>query len=720
VPREAPKGRSVGVKIVVLSFFKKTGPKNLLTLSKSEEELFDILLKKGYLTPSQYKDISFQSERLQKSKREVVWQNGWVSDERLALAYSTLYDIPVVHLPPQLIPYNIISKIPKEVAMKLQIIPFGAEDGYIKIGVVDPFRLSDNRTVLEQVFLQNKIVPSFYIIPRSDFQRASVQFKREPSLIPQITLAGIELPYKVVAKLPEQVARKYKMLVFGYAPNELLKFAVVNPSDPKVIEILDFIERRTGLKVERYQTTEEDLERALKSYENIPVLSEVRVEKVTEQPEKPKKPSIVIEKVSAPEEEMTALLKKDISDIKELEEIVKSGHVPKIVAALINFACQKRATDIHVQPYEKELLIRYRVDGLLRDMIHIPKDLQPAIVSRIKILAKLKIDEQRIPQDGRFDLKFRGREVDVRVSTLPTANGEKAVLRLLDKGFGILTLEQLGLQGKGFQDLIREIGKPHGVILATGPTGCGKSTTLYAIINRIKNPTVNIVTLEDPVEYKIEGINQSQIKPEINYTFATGLRSIVRQDPNIIMVGEIRDAETASLVTHAALTGHLVLTTLHTNDASSALPRLINMGVEPFLITSAINAIIAQRLLRRVCPKCQEPAKLTPAVIAEIEKEVAKMPKGTLEGLNIKKPYSFRKGRGCDECDNGYKGRIGIFEILVMSSSIEELAIRRRPSSEIQEVAQREGMLTMKQDGILKVLQGLTTYDEVLRVIAVE
>jgi type II secretory ATPase GspE/PulE/Tfp pilus assembly ATPase PilB-like protein len=357
----------------------------------------------------------------------------------------------------------------------------------------------------------------------------------------------------------------------------------------------------------------------------------------------------------------------------------------------------------------------------LRDITRIPIDLHPAIVSRIKILSKLKIDEQRIPQDGRFDVNFHDREVDIRVSTLPTANGEKVVLRLLDKSFGILTLEQLGLQGKGFNDLIREISKPHGVILATGPTGCGKTTTLYAILNRVKNPTVNIVTLEDPVEYEIDGINQSQIRPDIGFSFATGLRSILRQDPNIIMVGEIRDTETAQMVTHAALTGHLVLTTLHTNEAASALPRLINMGVEPFLITTALNAIIAQRLLRRICQKCQEEVKLGEAVLNELEDEIKKMPPGTLESVNLKRPFSFRKGKGCDECDNkGYKGRIGIFEVLVVTPAIEDLAVKRRPASEIHEQAIKQGMLTMRQDGILKVLQGLTTYDEVLRVTTTE
>lgn len=724
---------------MVLSFFKKSEANKSVLPRRDESELFSVLLKKGLLSPTQYKAIELESERLQKSKREILERTGLVSEDNLALAYSLVYGIPLAHLPDALIPQNILLSIPQKDAVRLQIVPFGAENGYLKIGVVDPFLLSEYQDFLNQVLLQNKMKPAYFIIPKSDFKRVYGQYGGSP-VFPMITLKGVNIPYQIITKLPQKIAEEYKMVVFDYVPGALLKIAAVNPYDPKTKEVLDFIERRTGLKVERYQITEGDLQQALTIYHAVPVESsltkpeetgptetqeqvqeEVAQEEVTEETEeKPKKTNIKVETITAPQEEFASLLQHDVKDLKELESIIRSGHVPKIVAALINFACQKRATDIHIQPSSKDLLIRYRIDGLLRDIAHIPKDLHPAIISRIKILATLKIDEQRIPQDGRFNTEFHGKEVDIRVSTMPTSFGEKAALRLLDKSFGLLTLEQLGLQGKGFEDLTREIEKPYGVIMATGPTGSGKSTTLYAIINRIKNPTVNIVTLEDPVEYQIEGINQSQIRPEIGYTFATGLRSILRQDPNVIMVGEIRDKETADMTVHAALTGHLVLTTLHTNDAASALPRLINMGIEPFLITSAINAIIAQRLIRRVCQKCQEEAHLSNAVIEEIEKEVEKIPKEILEKLNIKKPYNFRRGRGCDECNNGYKGRIGIYEVLVMSMAIEELAARRRPASEIQEVAQKEGMLTMKQDGILKVLQGITTYDEVLRVIATD
>jgi type IV pilus assembly protein PilB len=330
----------------------------------------------------------------------------------------------------------------------------------------------------------------------------------------------------------------------------------------------------------------------------------------------------------------------------------------------------------------------------------------------------MKIDEQRVPQDGRFDVTIDSRQVDLRVSTLPTVHGEKVVMRLLDKSEAIMTLEQLGVTGSNFDTLIANIKKPYGVILATGPTGSGKSTTLYAILSRISKPGVNVVTLEDPVEYELPGINQAQVKPSIGFTFAEGLRSVLRQDPNIIMVGEIRDLETAAMVTHAALTGHLVLSTLHTNDASGALPRLINMGVEPFLITSSINDVIGQRLVRKVCESCRERVEIPPAVKTFIKKQLSEVPSVQLKNLDLEQ-LTFYHGRGCPNCTNGYRGRIGIFEVLAMNEKIEELAIKKAPASDIRQAAIEAGMITMTQDGLIKALKGITTIDEVMRVTTV-
>ncbi len=360
--------------------------------------------------------------------------------------------------------------------------------------------------------------------------------------------------------------------------------------------------------------------------------------------------------------------------------------------------------------------VRYRIDGILRDVARLPVEMHPPIISRIKILAKMKIDETRIPQDGRFDVIFKNKQVDVRVSALPTVHGEKIVMRVLDKDQGVLSLEDLGMTGRAFTLTVENIAKPYGIILSTGPTGSGKSTTLYAILNRISTPSVNIITLEDPVEYEINGVSQCQIKPAIGFTFAEGLRSVLRQDPNVVMVGEIRDGETAAMATHAALTGHLVLSTLHTNDAPGALPRLTNMGIEPFLITSSINEIIAQRLVRRICPKCKEEMRVPQKLIDAIKREFDKIPTNNKQDLaRVKNDLKFFHGVGCSECNNGYRGRVGIFEVLSMTEKVEALAIDRRSTNDIRAAAVEDGMITMKLDGLLKCIEGITTIDEVFR-----
>ncbi len=416
------------------------------------------------------------------------------------------------------------------------------------------------------------------------------------------------------------------------------------------------------------------------------------------------------------EAEIGNLLDGNIQNEEELRKILSERYIPKVVAAIINYALFLRSSDVHVEAGAKDLRIRYRVDGVLRDIAKLPLEMHPSIVSRIKILGKMKIDETRIPQDGRFDVSFKHNQVDVRVSALPTVHGEKIVMRVLDKDQGVLSLEDLGMTGRAFELTIENIAKPYGVILSTGPTGSGKSTTLYAILNRISTPSVNIVTLEDPVEYEIPGVNQCQIKPAIGFTFAEGLRSVLRQDPNVVMVGEVRDGETAAMATHAALTGHLVLSTLHTNDASGALPRLTNMGIEPFLITSSINEIIAQRLVRRICPKCKEEMKVPQSLIETIKRELDSMPKNNKRDLARLKPdFKFYHGVGCSECNNGYKGRVGIFEVLRMTEKVEALAIDKRSSNDIRSAAIEDGMISMRQDGLLKCMEGITTIDEVYR-----
>ncbi len=421
------------------------------------------------------------------------------------------------------------------------------------------------------------------------------------------------------------------------------------------------------------------------------------------------------QQTSLDDQNLDRLLKGPVTSIEDLAKIFRSGIIPEIVAGTLFLAIRMQASDVHIEAQQESVRLRFRIDGILHDVMSVPAFLHAPLISRIKILSKMKIDEQRIPQDGRFDVIIDNRQVDLRVSTLPTVHGEKIVMRLLDKSEGVLTLEQLGVTGSNFDVLVENINRPYGIILSTGPTGSGKSTTLYAILSRISKPGVNIITLEDPVEYELPGLNQAQVKPQIGFTFAEGLRSVLRQDPNVIMVGEIRDLETAAMTTHAALTGHLVLSTLHTNDAAGALPRLINMGVEPFLITSSINAVIGQRLVRKICDNCREKTPVPPAILSFTRKVLAEMPSGLLKNVNTEE-LVFYHGRGCDQCNNGYRGRLGIFEVLAMTDVIEDLAIRKAPSSEIKKAAIKGGMITMVQDGLIKALKGITTIDEVVRV----
>lgn len=409
-------------------------------------------------------------------------------------------------------------------------------------------------------------------------------------------------------------------------------------------------------------------------------------------------------------------LTKIIGDQKPSVELINGfatkGNIPQLLATIIAVAIEQEASDIHIEPFEKNVRLRYRVDGQLADIAQFPPQIQPQLVARVKILSKLKLDEQRVPQDGRFDAKSGKELVDIRVSSLPTVFGEKVVMRLLSKTKKLDDLADLGIEGINFDRIIEAISKPYGVVLATGPTGSGKSTTLYSVFSRLNKPEVNIITLEDPVEYEIPGINQVQVKPQIGFSFAEGLRSVLRQDPNIIMVGEIRDGETAELAVQAALTGHLVFSTLHTNDSPSALPRMYNLGVEPFLLTSAINAVIGQRLVRRICGKCRQEVTLPQSVIFQVKKE--------LDPLNLNLPIKFYKGKGCSECKEGFKGRLGIYEVLKMSKAIEDLVLDKKSAGEIFTQACKEGMITMKQDGLIKAIKGATTVDEVFRVTRVQ
>jgi general secretion pathway protein E len=401
-----------------------------------------------------------------------------------------------------------------------------------------------------------------------------------------------------------------------------------------------------------------------------------------------------------------------ISEIEETADLLddtSDAPIIKLVNLVLAQAIKDRASDIHIEPYAASLKIRYRIDGMLYNLLNLPRRIQSPLVSRIKIMAKLNIAEKRLPQDGRIEVKIGEKNVDIRVSVIPTAFGERVVLRLLDKSQSILTLADLGLDDAKIRQFDRLIKSPYGIVLVTGPTGSGKTTSLYAALSKINSPEINIITIEDPIEYQIEGIGQIQVNPKIDLTFATGLRSIVRQDPDVILVGEIRDRETAEIAIQSSLTGHLVFSTLHTNDAASAITRLIDMGIEPFLVASSVIAIVAQRLVRVLCPRCKE--AYTPDAESLVDAGISR---SALDGRPI-----YRR-KGCNACMNtGYRGRTGIFEIMIMDEGVKRLILKTSDSNQINDEAVRSGMSTLVQDGARKVLEGVTTIEEVLRVTRV-
>lgn len=413
-----------------------------------------------------------------------------------------------------------------------------------------------------------------------------------------------------------------------------------------------------------------------------------------------------MEKIIEDTETVPEYQEEDEENVDHLRDMASEGPVIRLVNLVITRAIELRASDIHFEPFEEQFRVRYRIDGVLHDVESPPKRLQAAVVSRVKIMAKLNIAERRLPQDGRIMLRVKGKEIDFRVSSIPTIHGESIVLRILDKSSIVLDIEKLGFPEDtmdGFQDLIQ---RPHGIILVTGPTGSGKTTTLYCALEKINSPEKKIITVEDPVEYQLRGINQIQVKPSIGLTFANSLRSIVRQDPDVILIGEIRDAETAEIAIHSALTGHLVLTTLHTNDAPSAITRLIDMGTEDYLLSSTVIGILAQRLVRVACPYCRETYSPSPAVLKEM-----KLNSSDLAGLKISEV------KGCEKCSNtGYWGRTGIYEFLKMTDDVQKLILGKKDSNIIKEAARKNGLRTLREDGWLKVKQGITTISEVLRV----
>lgn len=515
----------------------------------------------------------------------------------------------------------------------------------------------------------------------------------------KIDWENIKISPDIISLVPYEAAKQYKFVPLekdGY----VLRVGAVDDEDIGVQNALQFLAEKNQLSVEVIKISEKDFKKALEAYTSPTFSITKALESISAQEKSEKVPD------GAEEGERK----------KEGGLVIRDAPVAKIVEVILRNAIEGSASDIHIEPLEDNVRVRYRLDGVLHNSLVLPKKIGPAIVSRIKILSNLKIDEKRKPQDGRFRIIEKGKQIDLRVSSLPVSMGEKVVMRVLDKEKGLLDLDDLGVIGRNYEIIKEGIFEPYGMILITGPTGSGKSTTLYAILKILNKEGVNIITLEDPVEYALEGINQSQVKPEIGYTFATGLRSILRQDPDIIMVGEIRDKETAELAVHAALTGHIVLSTLHTNDSIGAIPRLIDMGVEPFLIASSLRVVVAQRLVRRICKFCKEEVKMTEIIKTTIEKNLAQIPDEQKKDIDLSQGIKIYRGKGCPKCGGlGTKGRVGIFEVFSMNDEIVNIMGEKTEEDALRKAVKAQGMISMKHDGILKVIKGMTTLEEIER-----
>lgn len=506
--------------------------------------------------------------------------------------------------------------------------------------------------------------------------------------IPFISLSATSFSPLAVNMIPRAVAERFLLIPFLLDDKtRTLSVAMANPVD---LEALEFVRQKTGLSIKTFATSVEDVKDAIIQQYRQEIVGEVA--EAVRQTEKQNETRTI--------------------DSKVIAEIIKEAPIAKIVSTILEYAVSSRASDVHIEPQEDRVRVRYRIDGILYDRLSLPKSVQEAVISRIKILSDMKIDEHRTPQDGRFNFKVDKDEVDLRISVMPTTFGEKIVMRLLRKSGGIPTLPELGLAGISLKNLELGILRPHGIIIVCGPTGSGKTTTLYAILEKLNTTRVNIMTLEDPIEYQMQGVNQVQINPAVGLTFATGLRSFLRQDPNIVLVGEIRDTETTELAVQASLTGHLVFSTLHTSDAAGAIPRLIDLGAEPFLLSSTLNAVVGQRIVRRICPTCKEAYSPLRQIVDEMKKVLGQFfPQVSDTELKL------YKGKGCDNCaGSGYLGRIGIYEVIPVSEKLSNLILLHPGSTAVQKEALEEGMITMKQDGYTKVLAGITTPEEVIRV----
>ena len=497
--------------------------------------------------------------------------------------------------------------------------------------------------------------------------------------------------------IPEDSAKHYKIVPLN-KEGETIEIGMVQPKNLKAQEVLKFLSRRGNFSYQVKLITESTFQDILNQY------GELR-----------KGAGAALGAMGEEEKKLAEELKKEEEkESEDVEKMAEEAPIVRVVSVILKDAVEGGASDIHIEPERDKLEVRYRIDGVLHSSLILPKKIHKAIVARVKILSNLKIEERRLPQDGRFFAEIAGKEIDFRVATMPTTLGEKVVLRVLDSDQGMMKISDLGMRESTEEIVKKGVNKPTGMLLATGPTGSGKTTTLYSLLRTLNTEEVNIVTLEDPVEYFIEGVNQSQVNHDIGYDFSSGLRQILRQDPDIIMVGEIRDQETAELAVHAALTGHIVLSTLHTNDAIGVIPRLTDMGIKPYLVPPSLNTAIAQRLVRRLCEHCKKEVKPDSSLRREIEREMRALPPQSREDVDLTDMTVYRPV-GCDKCGDGFSGRIGIFEALEMSDAMSELVLRDEGEGPLQKQAFKQGMITMRQDGIMKALEGKTSAEVVLK-----
>ena len=547
-------------------------------------------------------------------------------------------------------------------------------------------RARDEKRPLDAILAEAGVAERDLAIAKGEFLSIPVRF-----------LEGRKVPFEILKHIPEESAKFYQVAPLDQKEG-MLEVGMVNPDDVGAQEALKFIASRLNISLRIFLITPTDLDAVLGEYKGLS--------------------GEVTRALSEFEEELSVeAAKLPARSERDSGKIVEEAPITKMVAVILQHAVEGRASDIHIEPGESKLRVRFRVDGALYTSLLLPPDVASAILSRIKIMSNLKIDETRVPQDGRFHVRVLKKGIDVRVSTFPTSFGEKAALRILDPDAGVKTFADLGIVGRNQQALATAIRKPYGMIVISGPTGSGKTTTLYTILSALNDESRNIVSLEDPVEYFIPGVNQSQVRPEIGYDFASGLRQILRQDPDIIMVGEIRDKETAQLAVHAALTGHLVLTTLHTNNAIGIIPRLIDMGVDPFLLPSTLVLAVAQRLARRLCEDSRRQVPVTSQTRELIEQELAAVPAASRRELGPVKLGDIYEGEVSAMCPKGTRGRVGIFEMFEMTRELEQVILAGPAESKILAEADRQGMITMKQDGILKVLSGVIGMRELLEVV---